>query len=125
MVNLNLDKYLDSTNEEKIKRGLDKYIPLYPMLRVIDNKLYVGVMLTKEEDRVWDKDSNVKAEYYTLFDVDGNLLEFNTTNDKDFVNGNIIPKNNNEKNIEISKYTVRKALEYQDFIMNLLIYLEN
>lgn len=118
MINLKLNKYLDRTNEEKIKRGLNKYIPLYPMLRMIDDKLYVGVMLTKEEDGVWDKNNNVKAEYYALFDVDGSLLEFNATSNKDFIIGNIIPKNNIEKDIEISKYTVKKELQYQNYIMN-------
>lgn len=118
MINLKLNKYLDRTNEEKIKRGLNKYIPLYPMLRMINDKLYVGVMLTKEEDGVWDKNNNVKAEYYALFDVDGSLLEFNATSNKDFIIGNIIPKNNIEKDIEISKYTVKKELQYQNYIMN-------
>lgn len=118
MINLKLNKYLDRTNEKKIKRGLNKYIPLYPMLRMIDDKLYVGVMLTKEEDGVWDKNNNVKAEYYALFDVDGSLLEFNATSNKDFIIGNIIPKNNIEKDIEISKYTVKKELQYQNYIMN-------
>jgi hypothetical protein len=59
MNNLNLDKYLNITNEEKNKRGLETYIPLYPMLRVEDNKLYVCVVITKEEDNVWDISGNV------------------------------------------------------------------
>ena len=55
MNNLNLDKYLNIVNEEKIKKGLTTYIPLYPMLRVENEKLYVGVMLTEEIDTVWSK----------------------------------------------------------------------
>ena len=55
MDNLKLERYLDIVNEEKIKRGLDNYIPLYPMLRVIDDKLYISVMLVNENDSVWDK----------------------------------------------------------------------
>ena len=41
MNNLNLDKYLNIVNEEKIKRGLETYIPLYPILRVDNGKLLI------------------------------------------------------------------------------------
>ena len=64
MNNLNLDKYLNITNEEKIKRGLENFIPLYPMLRVENGELYVGVMITDENDNVWSKDEQIKAEYW-------------------------------------------------------------
>lgn len=118
MNNLNLDKYLNITNEEKIKRGLETYIPLYPMLRVVDNKLYVAVMLTAEEDNVWGVDGNVKPEYWVLIDVNTDeILEFNKTEDKDFVIGNVIQKNTENKQKEISKYTVEKTLQYKNYLI--------
>ena len=70
MNNLNLDKSLKIAHEEKIKRGLETYIPLYPMLRVVEDKLYVSVMLTAEDDNVWGIDENVKPEYWLLIDID-------------------------------------------------------
>ena len=118
MNNLNLDKYLNIANEEKIKRGLETYIPLYPMLRVVDNKLYVAVMLTAEEDNVWGIDGNVKPEYWVLIDVNTDeILEFNKTEDKDFVIGNVIQKNTENKQKEISKYTVEKTLQYKNYLI--------
>lgn len=118
MNNLNLDKYLNIANEEKIKRGLETYIPLYPMLRVVDNKLYVAVMLTAEEDNVWVVDGNVKPEYWVLIDVNTDeILEFNKTEDKDFVIGNVIQKNTENKQKEISKYTVEKTLQYKNYLI--------
>lgn len=118
MNNLNLDKYLNIANEEKIKRGLETYIPLYPMLRVVDNKLYVAIMLTAEEDNVWGVDGNVKPEYWVLIDVNTNeILEFNKTKDKDFVIGNVIQKNTENKQKEISKYTVEKTLQYKNYLI--------
>lgn len=118
MNNLNLDKYLNIANEEKIKRGLETYIPLYPMLRVVDNKLYVAVMLTAEEDNVWGIDGNVKPEYWVSIDVNTDkILEFNKTEDKDFVIGNIIQKNTENKQKEISKYTVEKTLQYKNYLI--------
>lgn len=118
MNNLNLDKYLNIANEEKIKRGLETYIPLYPMLRVVDNKLYVAVMLTAEEDNVWGVDGNVKPEYWVLIDVNTDeILEFNKTEDKDFVIGSVMQKNTENKQKEISKYTVEKTLQYKNYLI--------
>lgn len=118
MNNLNLDKYLNIANEEKIKRGLETYIPLYPMLRVVDNKLYVAVMLTAEKDNVWGVNGNVKPEYWVLINVNTDeILEFNKTEDKDFVIGNVIQKNTENKQKEISKYTVEKTLQYKNYLI--------
>ena len=118
MNNLNLDKYLNIVNQEKEKRGLTTYIPLYPMLRVENEKLYVGVMLTDEKDPVWSMDKQIKPEYWVLIDVnEEKILEFNKTAEKDFVVGNFIPKNNDTKQQEISKYTVEKTLQYKNYLI--------
>ena len=119
MNNLNLDKYLNITNAEKIKKGLENYIPLYPMLRVENNKLYVGVMITAEEDNVWSSTAQVKPEYWVLIDINNdNILEFNKTSDKDFIIGSLIPKNIDNKQQELSKYTIEKKLQYKNYLIN-------
>lgn len=119
MNNLNLDKYLNITNEEKIKRGLENFIPLYPMLRVENGELYVGVMITDEKDNVWSKDEQIKAEYWVLIDIKTDkILEFNKTEEKDFVCGKLIPKDTKSKEKEISKYTVEKTLQYKNYLIN-------
>lgn len=119
MNNLNLDKYLNIVNDEKIKKGLTTYIPLYPMLRVENEKLYVGVMLTEEKDNVWSKEEHIKPEYWVLIDIDEDkIVEFNKTEDKDFVIGNLVPKNTDNKQQEILKYTVKKTLQYKNYLIN-------
>lgn len=119
MSNLNLDKYLNITNQEKIKRGLENFIPLYPMLRVENGKLYVGVMITDEKDNVWSKDKRIKAEYWTLIDIETDeILEFNETDEKDFVYCDLIKKDNSSKQKEMSKYIVEKTLQYKDYLIN-------
>ena len=119
MNNLNLDKYLNIVNDEKIKKGLTTYIPLYPMLRVENEKLYVCVMLTEEKDNVWSKEEHIKPEYWVLIDIDEDkIVEFNKTEDKDFVIGNLMPKNTDNKQQEISKYTVKKTLQYKNYLIN-------
>ncbi len=118
MNNLNLDKYLDIANKIKKEKGLETYIPLYPMLRAHNNKLYVGVLLTREDDKVWDISGGVIPEYWLLIDVDTEtVVEFNKTAEKDFAMGEIIPKNINDKQKEISKYTVEKALQYKNYLI--------
>ncbi len=119
MNNLNLEKYLNIINQEKEKMGLKNYIPLYPMLRVEDDKLYVGEMITAEEDNVWSKDSDIKPEYWALIDIYSNkIVEFNNTTDKDFVIGTLIKKNVDNKQQELSKYTVEKTLQYRNYLIN-------
>ena len=119
MNNLNLDKYLNITNEEKIKRGLENFIPLYPMLRQENGELYVGVMITDENDNVWSKDEQIKAEYWVLIDIKTDkILGFNKTEEKDFVCGKLIPKDTKNKEKEMSKYTVEKTLQYKNYLIN-------
>lgn len=118
MTDLNLDKYLSIVNKEKVKRGLETYIPLYPMLRIIDNELYVATLITAQDDNVWGIDGNVKAEYWALINpINDELIEFNKTSDKDFVIGSLIPKNTENKQKEISKYTVEKTLQYKNYLI--------
>ncbi len=119
MNNLKLDDYLEIVNNEKIKKGLEEYTPLYPMLRKVDDKLFIGVLLTKNNDNVWDKDSNIKPEYWVLINPSNNqIIEFNETNKKDFVIGKLIPKTLENKQKEISKYAVEKTMQYKEYLMN-------
>lgn len=113
-----LDFYLDIVNQEKIKKGLKNYVPLYPMFRVKSNKLYIAVLLTYEKENVWDKNEKVKPEYWVLLDTkDHKILEFNKTSDCDFVVGKLLLKSKENYQKEISKYTVQKTLQYQNYLL--------
>lgn len=117
MNNFNLDKYLNIANNEKMKRGLDTYIPLYPMLRIQNEKLYVGVLLIDEKENVWSREEHIKPEYWMLINANTNEIEeFNKTEEKDFVIGNFIQKNTDDKQREISKYTVDKTMQYRNYL---------
>lgn len=119
MVNsLDLNVYLNMINEKNKELGLTNYIPLYPMLRVEKEKLYIGLMMVNEKANVWDMKESIKPEYWALIDIDNNeILEFNKTEEKDFVIGNLIPKNTNNKEQEISKYIVKKTLQYKNYLI--------
>lgn len=117
MDNLVFNKYIDLANEEKKKYGLDLYVPLYPMFRIVNNKLYVGVLLVNDYVSVWDRESNYKPEYWVLIDIDTNqIVSFNKTDEKDFVIGDVIPKTFDSKQKEISKYAIEKSLQYKEYL---------
>lgn len=111
-----LEKYLKKVNEEKVNKGLENFVPLYPMLKIKDNKLYVVVMLVKEDANVWDMNAKVVPEYEVLIDpLKEQVLSFSKTDLNDFKNTNNEGKINKEK--EISKYTVQKTLEYKNYLL--------
>lgn len=118
MNDFNVEEYLTIANEEKIKQGLENYIPLYPMLRVEKEKLYIGVMLVEENDNVWDLNETIKSKYWLLIDVKTNqVLAFNQTEKKDFVVENIVSKKKENKLKELAKYTIEKELQYKEYLL--------
>ena len=119
MDKINLDSILDIVNEEKIKRGLDNYAPCYPMLRVENNKLYIGTILTNLKDNVWDIEEHIKGEYWCLIDVNTlEIVEFNKTSEKDYIVGELVSKNIDNEQKELSKYEVMKTQEYTNYLLN-------
>ena len=119
MNNFSFDKYLNMVNDEKKKYGLETFIPLYPMLRIQDGKLYVVVGLVDDDDIVWTKDGKTKPEYWVLIDINSDkILEFNKTEEKDFILGKPTEKVYGDHEKEISKYTIEKTLQYKEYFKN-------
>lgn len=119
MDKFSLDGILSIVNDELKKRKMERFGPLYPMLRKEDNKLYIGVLLTDWNDDIWNKDNNIKPSAYVLLDVNNfNILEINKTEDKDFVKGDIIPNKVLDNQKELSEYSVKKSMEYKKYFMD-------
>lgn len=115
----NLDTYLSLVNEAKKEKGLNDYTPLYPMLRVEEGKLYIAVLLVKETDNIWDRKEACKAHYWVLIDIDQKkIVEFNKTEEKDYVGEQVINLELNNHKKEMSMYFVDKALKYKEYLMN-------
>lgn len=118
MERINLDNILEIVNKEKERRNLEDYIPLYPMLRVEDSKLYIGVMLSHKEDKIWDAGCSFKMGYWALLDINNlNVIEINKTEDKEYISG-IINSTPKYKTNEIVEYEENKKEEYQNYLMN-------
>ena len=115
----NLETYLSLVNEAKKEKGLNDYTPLYPMLRVEEGKLYIAVLLVKETDNIWDSKEACKAHYWILIDIDQKkIVEFNKTEEKDYVGEQVINLELNDHKKEMSMYFVDKALKYKEYLMN-------
>lgn len=115
----NLDTYLSLVNEAKKEKGLNDYTPLYPMLRAEEGKLYIAVLLVKETDNIWDRKEACKAHYWVLIDIDQKkIVEFNKTEEKDYVGEQVINLELNDHKKEMSMYFVDKALKYKEYLMN-------
>ncbi len=114
-----LDKYLNIVNDEKEKIGLGEYTPLYPMLRIENNRLYIGILMTSKTASVWDSNCEILPDYWVLIDIENEIiLKVNKTADNSFVANNVIPKKNIDREKEISKYTVQKMLQYENYIID-------
>lgn len=81
--------YIDEMNNELRRRGmLNDYIPTYPILRIENDKLYVGSFIFKDNTEVFNSTIKVKPIYWALQDVETlKVLEFNETKEKDYVMG--------------------------------------
>ena len=114
-----LDKYLNIVNDEKDKIGLGEYTPLYPMLRIENNRLYIGILMTSKTASVWDSNCEILPDYWVLIDIENEIiLKVNKTADNSFIANNVIPKKNIDREKEISKYTVHKMLQYENYIID-------
>ena len=63
------DKILNIVNEEKKIKGLNNYAPLLPSIIRKDDDLKILVLLTKDEDNVWDIKENIKADYWVVLNI--------------------------------------------------------
>ena len=112
------DKILNIVNEEKKVKGLENYAPLLPCIIRRNDELKILVLLTKDEDNVWDIKENIKADYWVILNVKTlKIEEFNKTNDKDYLNGKTI-KADRDNAKEITKYMIDKKIEYKKYLMN-------
>ncbi len=114
----NLNVYMKIANEEIKKRGLKNIVPLYPMLRFYNDKLNIFIPFADKKDRVWDSDSEIKPKYWMLIDINTEeVLEFNETKEKDFIIDGLVIKKLNDKQKEITKYSIEKVSQYKKSII--------
>lgn len=114
------DEILSIVNEEIKKRNIEGILPLFPMLRVQNDKLYYGVLIVNADDNVWDSNSSIKASYWALLDVNTlEVVEFNKLSDNDYIKEESkLDEEKNSKQKEISKYEIQKIMQYKEYLLN-------
>lgn len=114
MNDIKMEKYLDLVNDEKKKKNLFDYVPLYPMLRIENKKLFIGILLVHKTENVWDENQCIKPKFWVKIDpVNSKILEFNDTKNIKFLE----EKSKSNKQKEISKYILDKTIEYKNYIL--------
>ena len=115
MKNLKLDDILNIVNNEKEKRGFINYAPCYPMLRVMNEQLYIAVMISDCKKDIWNESS--KADYWCLIDPKSyQIIEYNKTSEKDYMRKYTSIPNINKEN-ELSILEKSKVIEYENFLL--------
>lgn len=111
------DKILNIVNEEKKEKGLNNYAPLLPSIIRKDDDLKILVLLTKDEDNVWDIKENIKADYWVVLNIKTlKIEEFNKTSDKSYLSKDFIKADRDDAK-EITKYMINKKIEYKKYFM--------
>lgn len=114
------DKILTKVNNDLKNRKIEDCVPFLPMLRVQNDKLYYGILISGEKDNVWKSSPKIKAKYWALFDINNlELVEFNKTSENDYSD---VIKTVNEEEIknqkEMSEYEINKKIQYMEYFMN-------
>lgn len=114
------DNIISIVHNEIKKRKLENYITLFPMIRKENDKLYLATMIVRENDNVWNEDAKIKCTYWTLIDTNNyEILEFNKCTEKDFiVNQDFVFNSSDNNQKEISKYEIKKILQYKKYLMD-------
>lgn len=111
------DKILNIVNDAKKVKGLNNYAPLLPSIIRKDDDLKILVLLTKDEDNVWDIKENIKADYWVVLNIKTlKIEEFNKTSDKSYLTKDFIKANRDDAK-EITKYMINKKIEYKEYFM--------
>ena len=108
------DKILNIVNEEKKIKGLNNYAPLLPSIIRKDDDLKILVLLTKDEDNVWDIKENIKADYWVVLNIKTlKIEEFNKTSDKSYLTKDFIKANRDDAK-EIMDDLVKESMIEQE-----------
>mgnify|MGYP003308685234 CR=1 FL=1 len=99
-------------------------VTLFPMLRKEGNKLLLGSLIEENNEDLFNRNKVVRPKYWIILDNENyNLVELNKTEEKDYMDTNIIPLDKEyddtfrEESKEIDKFTIDKKIQYKKYLM--------
>ncbi len=115
------NKIYSILKENNLKDG----VTLFPMLRRENDKLLIGSLIEIPNEDLNIRNKVVRPKYWITLDIDNyNLIELNNILEKDYVNTNEFPINQEfddlfkEEEKELSKYTTNKIIQYRSYLLN-------
>lgn len=119
------DEITTKSVEQLKNKNLGNFYTLFPMLRKENDKLLLGTLVEIENEEQQKRGMISRPKYWIILDNDNyNILEFNKTKEKDYMDTNIIPLDKeyedtfSKEQKELIKYEVNKRLQYNDYFMN-------
>jgi len=119
------DKITNKIYEIMKQNNLEDGITLFPMLRKENDKLLLGTLIEVNDEELFNKNKVVRPKYWVIIDInDYSLIELNKTEDKDYMDSNLIPINKEftdtfkEERKELEKYSINKNIQYREYLMN-------
>ncbi len=119
------DEITTKSVEQLKNKNIGNFYTLFPMLRKEKDKLLLGTLVEIENEEQQKRGMISRPKYWIILDNDNyNILEFNKTKEKDYMDTNIIPLDKeyedtfSKEQKELIKYEVNKRLQYNDYFMN-------
>lgn len=107
------------------QNNLEDGVTLFPMLRKENDKLLLGSLIEINDEQLFNKDKVVRPKYWIIIDInDYSLIELNKTEEKDYMDSNLIPLNKEfddtfkQEMKELEKYSINKNIQYREYLMN-------
>jgi len=119
------DKITNKIYEIMKQNNLEDGITLFPMLRKENDKLLLGSLIEINDEELFNKNKVVRPKYWIIIDInDYSLIELNKTEDKDYMDSDLIPFNKEfddtfkEEMKKLDKYSINKNIQYREYLMN-------
>ena len=119
------DSLIDKINEIIKNEKTNDAVPLFPMLRIEKNKLYIGTLIDIQTEELFNRDKVVRPNYWVLLDTNNySLIELNNTKDKDYMDPSILPidveydDEFKKEDKELRKYSINKNIQYREYLIN-------
>lgn len=107
------------------QHNLENGVTLFPMLRKEKDKLLLGSLIEMNDEELFNKDKVVRPKYWIILDInDYSLIELNDIKEKDYMDSNLIPHNQEFDDTfkvemkELEKYSINKNIQYREYLMN-------
>lgn len=103
--------------------GIENATTYFPMLRVVDGKLYVGTVIDIPNEELQSRKKCVRPRFWAILDInDFHIVELNKTEEKDYMDSNVIAIDEEfdddfEKKVEaLSEFENIKKEQYKKYL---------